>query len=430
MSSLIVRGNKRLSGDLAVSGNKNAALPMMCASLLTEETVTLTNFPPISDGRKIATFFEQLGSRAVIDRIRHEVTLDHAALRADATGDVPSGIRSAVLLIAPIVHRFGQFAIDLGSKGCALGIREIDPHLLIARAFGCEVEIDGGLCTIEGGPKSQGADIWLDYQSVTATETFALFAASRPARSVLTNAASEPHVRHLCEMLVSMGARIEGIGTSRLVIEGTDRLVGGRFAVIDDHHEVATYAAIGAATGSTLTIRSSVTADMELIVRQFRKVGLNVRIEGDAVLTGPSDFRVERPLTPEGITKIEAAPWPYFPADILPQIIGASIQAKGEVLFWNKVYEGALFWSAELAKLGARTNLSDPHRLLLMRAEELRPNVVEAPYIIRVVVGLLIAAMQIEGRSVIRNADPLDRAHPDLIAKLRGVGADLEWSDT
>ena len=429
MSSLIVYGNKVLSGRIKVSGNKNAALPMMCASLLVDDAVRLTNCPPISDGKKIGAFFEQLGSRVTITPDAHEIACDHSGLKSDAVGDVPSGIRSAVLLIAPMVQRFGRFAIDLGAKGCALGIREIDPHLLIARAFGCTVDVDAGVCRIERGGHANDAEIWLDYQSVTATETFLMFASSRSARSILTNAACEPHVRHLCEMLVSMGARIEGIGTSRLTVEGTGQMAGGTFAVIDDHHEVATYAAIGAATGSTLTIQSDVSSDMELIVRQFRKVGLNVRIDGDNVVTGPSDFIVQQPLTPEGITKVEAAPWPYFPADIMPQIIGASIQAKGEILFWNKVYEGALFWSAELAKFGARTNLSDPHRLLLMQANELRPNMVEAPYIIRVVVGLLIAALQIEGRSEIRNADPLERAHPDLITKLRSVGAELEWSE-
>jgi UDP-N-acetylglucosamine 1-carboxyvinyltransferase len=336
------------------------------------------------------------------------------------------GIRSAVLLIAPMVHRLGHFKLDMGSKGCALGIREVDPHLEIARAFGCRVEVRAGLCAIMAGGNSP-ADVWTDYQSVTATETFLMFAATRPGWSQLTNAACEPHVRCLSQMLIAMGAEVEGIGTSRLRVRGRPDLRGGDFAVIDDHHEVATFAAIGAATGGRLVVESGVAADMPLIVRQFRKVGLNVAIDGERVVTGPSDFIVERPLTPEGITKVEAAPWPYFPADLLPQIIGASIRARGEVLFWNKVYEGALFWSAELAKFGARTNLSDPHRLLLMPATELRPNEVEAPYIIRVVVGLLIAALQIDGRSVIRNADPLDRAHPDLIDKLRSVGADLEW---
>ena len=241
-----------------------------------------------------------------------------------------------------MVQRYGRFGVDMGSKGCALGIREIDPHLEIARAFGCKVDVRDGLCTIARGEADAPAAVWLDYQSVTATETFLMFAATRDTPSRLTNAACEPHVRNLCEMLVSMGAEIDGIGTSRLVVRGRSDLRGGNFAVIDDHHEVATYAAIGASTGSRLTIRSSVAADMELIVRQFRKVGLNVRIEGEDVVTGPSDFRVARPLTPEGMTKVEAAPWPYFPADILPQIIGASIQAKGEVLFWNKVYEGRL----------------------------------------------------------------------------------------
>lgn len=429
MAYLVVNGNKPISGDVKVSGNKNAALPMMCATFLTKDASTLINYPPISDGAKIADYFRAQGSSVFMDADAKSVTFDHSAVVSGVPAEVPSGIRSAVLLIAPILYRFGAFEIDLGSKGCALGVREIDPHLEIARKFGCRVEVNQGICSIKQGSRAQMADIWLDYQSVTATETFAMFAACRPGTSTLTNAASEPHVACLCNMLVAMGATIEGIGTSKLTVTGSEHLAGGTFEIIDDHHEVATYAAIGAATGGALVIESSVCAQMELIVRQFNKTGLNVWVEGNLIKTGPSTFVVEETLTPEGIAKVEAAPWPYFPADVLPQIIGASIQAKGEIVFWNKVYEGALFWSGELTKFGARVNLADPHRLILMPAKKLRPGTVEAPYIIRVVVGLLIAALQIEGQSIIRNADPLNRAHPDLIENLRQLGADIELVD-
>ena len=166
---------------------------------------------------------------------------------------------------------------------------------------------------------------------------------------------------------------------------------------------------------------------MKLIVRQFQKIGLNVSITETGLLTGPSTYEVEKNFTPEVVTKVEAAPWPYFPADILPQIIGASIQSKGEILYWNKVYEGALFWSSELQKFGARVHLSDPHRLLMIGSGQLRPATVEAPYIIRVVLGLVIAALQIPGKSVVKKADPIARAHPDFIEKLQGLGADIRW---
>ena len=427
MASLLVQGNKRLSGSVRVSGNKNAALPMMCATMLGRTPSTFSNFPPISDCQKISEFFRKLGSSAEIDAGAQKAFFNHANMSGLNGYEVPSGIRSAVLLIAPMVFRLGQFRVDLGSKGCALGIREIDPHLEIAVKFGCKVTVSQGACQIDQGKENQSPDIWLDYQSVTATETFLMFAATSSAEARLMNAASEPHVAHFCKMLVKMGVEIDGIGTSRLTVRGNQNLLGCNFEVIDDHHEVATYAAIGASTCSHLTIKSSVSHEMDLIVRQFRKTGLNVRIDGSDIITGPSDFIIEKPLTPEGITKVEAAPWPYFPADILPQIIGATRQSKGEILFWNKVYEGALFWSAELAKFGARTILADPHRLILLPASELRPNAVDAPYIIRVVIGLLIAAMQIEGQSLIRSADPLNSAHPNLIEKLQSLGANLEW---
>ncbi|MTI01103.1 UDP-N-acetylglucosamine 1-carboxyvinyltransferase [Roseibium sp. RKSG952] len=430
MARLIVRGNKTLSGTLQVSGNKNAFLPMMCASLLTDEKTVLTGCPPITDAKKIARYFLDLGSSVGSCPNSKLMELHHGNADAHLRQAVlPAGIRSAVLLIAPMLHRFGEISIDIGSKGCALGIREIDPHVHIAEAFGCRAEVEGGLCHLRRPKTFQPADIWLDYQSVTATETFVMMAALTPGRSRLNNAACEPHVRDLCLMLEKMGAKISGIGTSALEVEGVGNLSGIEHAVPEDHHEIATYAAIGAATGSDLKIETRVSDDLRLIVRQFRKVGLNVWIDSETIRTGVSDHIVAEPFTPEGVTKVEAAPWPYFPADILPQIIAASIQARGEILFWNKVYEGALFWSPELAKFGARTYLSDPHRLVLLPASRLRPAVVEAPYIIRVVIGLVIAALQIDGTSEIRHADPISRAHPDFIEKLTALGADLEWAD-
>ena len=428
MSKLVVHGGVPLSGEVTVSGNKNAVLPMICGSLLTDGKVSLTNVPAITDGLKIAGFFREMGSIVEENDALSQINIKHNfSIENAQTAEIPTGIRSAVLLIAPLLHLTGKFEFDQDAKGCALGVREIDPHLSIISEFGCSVAYNGTSCLISKPAAYTPANTWMDYQSVTATETFLMMAVLTKGVSRLTNAASEPHVKYFCQFLIEMGAKIKGVGTSLLEVEGVESLSGVTFRVPDDHHEAATYAALGAATGGVLKINTHIVDEMTLIVRQFQKVGLNMKIVEGGILTGPSTFEVEENFTPEILTKVEAAPWPYFPADILPQIIGASIQAKGELLFWNKVYEGALFWSSELMKFGARAHLSDPHRLILTRNKQLRPATVEAPYIIRVVLGLVIAALQIEGRSEILNAAPIRRAHPDFIEKLKSLGADIEW---
>lgn len=428
MENLKVFGGQPISGHVTVSGNKNALLPMMCATLLTDSEVSLSNAPEISDIVKISKMFTDIGSNVIKESGR--IVVKHPAELAPIDPEcMPTGIRSAVLLFSPVLQKTGRFEFAQDAKGCALGVREIDPHLETLEKFGCNVTYNGTSCilTCKGG--FTGANVWLDYQSVTATETFLMAAVLAKGTSRMVNAACEPHVQYFCRFLVSMGAKISGIGTSILEVEGVARLSGTKFRVPDDHHEAATYAAIGAATNGVLEITTDIAPEMELIVRQFQKLGLNISITESGLITGPSTFEVQKGFTPEIITKVEAAPWPYFPADLLPQIIGASIRCKGEAMFWNKIYEGALFWTSELQKFGATAHLSDPHRLIVIGKQALRPAVVEAPYIIRVVLGLLIAALQIDGESVVRNAKPIARAHPDFIEKLRGLGVQIAWVD-
>lgn len=427
MADLCVDGGTPISGTVIPSGNKNAVLPMLCATLLTDEEVTLENVPEISDVAKILDYFAQMGSTVTRSDGGSTLTIRHdfdSFRRGKA--DLPLGIRSAVLLLAPVVVRTGRLTFDTDAKGCALGLREIDPHLEILQKFGCDfltvqpydIRKDGALTAQE---------IWADYASVTATETFAMIAATARGTSVLMNAASEPHVQALCEMLVAMGAQIDGAGTSRLTITGVDRLSGTRARVPDDHHEVATFLAIGGVTGGRITVQTDVTPHMTLILRQFGKLGLEFEVGEHAITVTGWSREIAKPFTREMLPKIEAAPWPYFPADLLPQAIGVAVGCNSEIMFWNKIYEGALGWSSELAKFGARVNLSDPHRLIVFGGNSLRPAIVEAPYIIRVVLGLFLAAIQIKGQSIIRNADPIRRAHPRFVEKLTDLGATVSW---
>ncbi len=427
MANLIVTGGRPLNGIIRPNGNKNAVLPMLCASLLSDAPVRLTNVPDITDVDKFVDYFRALGSDVAYDKASGVLALQHPeTIRSEAIEQLPLRIRSAIMLLAPVLLRHGHLRFDVDAKGCALGIREIDPHIAILRTFGARLadsaEVD---LTLDARPDAQA--IWAEYASVTATETFLLIASRAEGTSVLTNAASEPHVQALCHMLVQMGAQIEGIGTSRLTVTGVPALAGAEAQVPDDHHEVATFLALGGVSGGRVTVETDILAEMPLILDQFAKLGLQFeQAPGRVTVTGWTRD-VTPPLTAQMTPKVEAAPWPYFPADLLPQAIGVAVGCRGDVMFWNKVYEGAMGWSAELAKFGVRCHLSDPHRLIVFGDNRLRPAEVEAPYIIRVVVGLLIAAIQIDGSSRILNADPLRRAHPRFIENLTELGADIRW---
>ena len=248
--------------------------------------------------------------------------------------------------------------------------------------------------------------------------------------STLTNAASEPHVQDLCRFLESMGARIEGIGTSVLSVTGVDSLSETRAQISSDHHEVATFLALGAITGGEVIVTDSNSKHFALIGRSFAKLGVEIYHEGDnAICPADQTFRIQQPYTTNLLPKIEAAPWPYFPVDLLPLMIALATKADGVMHFWNKVYEGGFSWIPELTKFGAHVVSSDPHRIIIFGKRPMRPASVEPPYIIRAAVALYMMAAGIEGNSVVRKADPIRRAHPYFAENLRELGADIEWDE-
>ena len=428
MTSLIVNGGRALRGRITPAANKNAVLPVLCATLLTDQLVTLHRVPDITDVRKILDFFRNLGSTVDMDfeggtlRVRHGEGLDPKAAH------LPLGMRSTLMLIPPLLHRFGAATIEEDATGCTLGAREIDPHIEVLQTFGATVrrEPDALHISVPGGYTA--ADHWLDYASVTTTENFMLCAATALGRSQLTNAACEPHVQEFCAFLALMGARIGGVGGSRIVVEGVDRLSGAEFTFADDFHEVATFLAMGAITGGEVSVRNGSVEQFPLLDRTFAKFGVEVTHEGGwSTARAPHGLKVKEPFTSNILTKVEAAPWPYVPADLLPIFIALGVRAEGSVMFWNKVYEGALGWSSEIGKFGAHSVLCDPHRLITYGGKPLMPATVESPYIIRVAIALFMLAASIEGRSTILNAAPIQRAHPRFVENLNALGADVEW---
>jgi UDP-N-acetylglucosamine 1-carboxyvinyltransferase len=430
-SHLIVDGGVPLSGRIEPSANKNAVLPILCATLLTRQPVLLRNVPDITDVRKILQFFKEIGSDVQTDLPRGTIGLHHRHSAFDARRHrLPEGMRSSIMLVPPLLARFGEARIEDEVKGCTLGVREIDPHVETMRRFGAHVErSDEGFVVRCDGPL-RAAEHWLDYASVTTTENFVLCAALAGGRSVLTNAACEPHVQEFCEFMCRLGANIEGVGTSRLVICGVDSLVGAEFRFTEDFHEVATFLALGAITGGEVTVRNSTPEHFPLIDRSLAKFGVHVtHRDGWSHVRVNAGLRVAEPFTRNMLQKIEAAPWPYLPVDLLPIFMALGVRAEGSAMFWNKVYDGAMGWTSELSKFGAHVFLSDPHRAISFGGRPLVPAQVDSPYIIRVAIALLMVAASIKGRSVIRHAAPIRRAHPRFVENLCALGARIQWAE-
>jgi len=429
MADLIVHGGNALRGNIIPSANKNAVLPILCATLLTREPVRLRGVPEITDVKKIIEIFGQLGSDVQMDFASGVLDVHHKhTLFDDTLHHLPEEMRSSIMLVPPLLARFGVARIENDVKGCTLGVREIDPHVDVFERFGARVERRADALLIRAERPLAASHHWLDYASVTTTENFVLCAVLANGSSTLTNAASEPHVQEFCRFMVMLGARIDGLGTSRLSIEGVQQLGGGEFTLAEDFHEVVTFLALGAITGGAIRARNSAPEQFPLIDRCFAKFGVDVVHEDGwsrAVVNGP--LRVREPFTKNILQKIEAAPWPYLPVDLLPIFVALGVRAEGSVMFWNKVYDGAMGWTSELSKFGAHAFLSDPHRVITFGGKPLVAAEVDSPYIIRVAIALLMLASSIEGRSVIHHATPIRRAHPHFVENLVKLGARIEW---
>lgn len=430
MSNLIVHGGRPLSGRIIPSANKNAVLPILCATLLSKQPIRLHGVPDITDVKKILDVFRMLGSTVDMDFSTGTLFVHHDKTEFDpARHRLPEEMRSSIMLVPPLLARFGVALIEDDVKGCTLGVREIDPHIEVLRQFGAEVESMPDALAVKVERPFQAVQHWLDYASVTTTENFVLCAVTAQGESTLTNAASEPHVQEFCEFMCRLGARIEGRGTSHLRITGVSDLGGTDYTFNEDFHEIATFLALGAITGGDVQVKNSIPHQFPLIDRTFGKFGVKIVHEDGwsrVVVDGP--LKVKAPFTQNILQKVEAAPWPYLPVDLLPIFVALGVRAEGSMMFWNKVYDGAMGWSVELSKFGAHTFLSDPHRLITFGGKPLSPAEVESPYIIRVAIALLMVAASINGRSVITNAGPIRRAHPRFVENLCALGAQVEWT--
>lgn len=428
MADLIVRGGNKLIGEITPAGNKNSALPIICASLLTNEDVIIRNMPDITDVAKLLDLMSSLGSSISWDKDKCVLKINNSNFKEDFGDEsFPLGMRGAVLLLGPLVTRMKKIEIKEEIGGCSLGIREIDPHLEVLRELNVDIDTNGTIkINTEKGLKA--GNLWQEYMSVTTTENFIMAASKAKGISTMTNAASEPHVQDLCNCLNSMGAKITGIGSSIITVEGVEELHGTDFTITSDHHEITTMLALGAITGGDIKVHNAIPQHFQLISKAFKKFGVDIKYSKDtASVKDCNKLVVEQPYTQNMLPKIEAAPWPYFPTDLMPLMIALAVKAEGSIMFWNKLYEGGFFWIPDMIKFEAHIVMCDPHRIIVYGNKPLSPTKVTAPNIIRATVALTMVALSIDGESVIQNADTIKRAHPNFAENLQKLGADIQW---
>ncbi len=419
---LVIRGGRALSGTIVPSGNKNAALPILAACLLTDEEVVLDNVPDILDVHVMLALLDDLGVS-----VRDEGP-NCLALRADRVRttqldpDLCRRLRASLLLAGPLLARCGQVELPLAG-GDFIGRRRVDTHLLAFRGLGAECVVNRTYRLSHAGLR--GADIFLDEASVTATENALMAAVTAAGRTVVMNAAGEPHVQDLARFLVALGARIDGIGTNRLIVDGVERLSGGRFRIGPDHIEIASFIGLGAITGSDLTIADVRAEDLRMINLTFERLGIRVELDGDALRVPPEqDLRV---VADEGdaIPKIDDGIWPAFPADLTSIATAVATQAHGTVMIFEKMFENRLFFVDKLVSMGARIVLCDPHRAVVSGPSQLFGERLESPDI-RAGMAMLIASLAATGTSTIGNVGQIDRGYERIDERLQAVGAEIE----
>ncbi|HJS70035.1 MAG TPA: UDP-N-acetylglucosamine 1-carboxyvinyltransferase [Gaiellaceae bacterium] len=422
MESFVIDGRRTLRGSVRAAGNKNAALPIVAAALLTEEPVTLTNIPAIKDVETMLDLVADLGvevDRQGGGRVRI-VAEDVRKHELDA--ELCTRIRASILLAGPLLARWGE-AIVPPPGGDVIGRRRLDTHIAAFARLGAEIQADRRLHMTADG--LVGARIFLDEASVTGTENAVMAAVLAKGATTITNAACEPHVQDLCNFLVSLGAHIEGIGSNVLHVRGVDRLSGGEWRICPDHIEVASFVGLGAVTEGEIVIEDVVHEHLAGVWNGFERLGIQCHVEGTSVrVPGGQELVIQDDLGAQ-IPKIEDGPWPAFPADLTSIALAVATQAKGTVLIFEKMFENRLFFVDKLVNMGARIILCDPHRAVVSGPARLYGERMESPDI-RAGMAMLIASLCAEGRSTIGNIGQIDRGYERIDERLRALGASIE----
>jgi UDP-N-acetylglucosamine 1-carboxyvinyltransferase len=418
--SFVIEGGRPLNGRLRAAGNKNAALPILASCLLTEEPIRLANVPRIRDVETMIGLLRGVGAEAewVGD---NEVRVHAQDVVPDVDEELASRIRASFLLAGPLLARCTRVSIPTPG-GDVIGRRRLDPHIHAFAELGATIDIGE---RYELGGALRGAHIHLDEPSVMGTENAVMAATLTPGNTMISNAASEPHVQDLCRFLVSIGAHIEGIGSNVLNIVGVDRLGGGEHAIAAEHIEVGSFIGMAAVTGGDVTIEGIVADDLWPILPVFRRLGIEVELGDGWVRVPPGQALVVQDDLGGAIPKVEDGPWPQFPADLTSIAVIVATQARGTVLIFEKMFESRLFFVDKLVSMGARIILCDPHRVVITGPARLYGQRMSSPDI-RAGMAMVIAALCAEGRSTIGDAYQIDKGYERIDERLRALGAQIE----
>jgi UDP-N-acetylglucosamine 1-carboxyvinyltransferase len=423
VARFIVEGGTPLRGEIRPAGNKNAALPLIAASLLTDEPVTLHNVPRIRDVRGMVDIVSALGAKVE--------ELDATTVRITAAGlkttEVPQSlageIRASLLFAGPLLARHKKIKIGLPG-GDVIGRRRNDTHFLALKALGAELDLSASGYSLRTAGL-RGTEILLDEPSVTATENALMAAVLAPGRTVIRNAASEPHVQELGAALMRMGARVVGIGTNTITIDGAERLKGVEHTISSDHMEVGSLIAAAAMTHGEVTIKDAVPQHMRMTRLVFQKLGVETEVRGEDIYVPAKARYVVEPDIGGAIPHIKPQIWPGFPSDLTSIATAMATQAEGTVLIHEWMFETRMFWVDALERMGARLVLADPHRVVVVGPSQLYAADLRSPDI-RAGMAILAATLCAKGQSVISNVEQIDRGYEDLDTRLRALGAKIE----
>ena len=424
MDKFIIQGGQKLYGEVIPSGNKNAALPLLAACLLTDEPVIFHNVPEIRDVQAMRALMESLGVQTH-NLSPHTWQLQAKNIRpADLDPDLCKRIRASILLAGPMVARAGELQLP-PPGGDVIGRRRGDSHILAIRSLGADVEFDRTNRIFDFKAKQLvGADILMDEASVTATENAIMAAVKARGTTILRNAASEPHIQELCHFLNLLGAQIENIGSNTLVIHGVDVLHGGEFTIGPDYLEVVSFIGAAVVTRSSIRIRRAAPEYLGMIRLVFGRLGVEWQVEDEDIIVPAEQKLVIEPDLGDAIPTISVMPWPSFPTDLMSIAIVVSTQSRGSVLFHDWMYPSRMYFTDKLVSMGGQIVLCDPHRCIVQGPSQLYGENLESPDI-RAGMSLVLAALAAEGKSVIRNVGQIDRGYEKIDEKLSSLGAQI-----
>lgn len=422
MYKYIIEGSFPIKGRIKSSGNKNAALPCLAATLLTDEEVVLKNLPDIEDVRVMVDILKDLGS-SVKKSGKHEYRIKTSNIKKETISpELSQEIRASILFAGPLLARVGKVVMP-PPGGDVIGRRRLDTHFLALKELGARIEIDG-LITLQSN-KLAGADIFLDEASVTATENAIMAAVLAEGSTIIQNAASEPHVQDLCRMLNNMGAKISGIGANILKIDGVKKLKGTKFTIGADFMEVGSLIGLAAVTRGELEIEDAAPDNLRMTKIAFGKLGIHWETDGQTIRIQPGQELKVLPDIGGMIPKIDDAPWPGFPPDLISIALVVATQVKGTILVYEKMFESRMFFVDKLIGMGAGIILCDPHRAVVSGPSRLRGAELVSPDV-RAGMALVIAALCAEGRSDIHNVYQIERGYENLVHRLASLGANIK----